>query len=116
MSPIVSVLIANFNGGAYVSMHSPRLAPIAARYRGFSSTMHRPMGAWPSLAISHAATTRVRIISRNQLGSGAARNAGLSTARGVGLRYSTVTTSCTGRLARLVGEAQRSGAQVARTT
>ena len=115
MSPIVSVLVANFNGGAYVS---DALASASRQsLRDIEIIFVDDASTDGSLAIARdfaRGDDRVRIISlETNSGPSAARNAGLSAAKG---RWVAILDSDDfmhpERLARLVGEAQRSGAQV----
>lgn len=115
MSPVVSVLIANFNGGTYVldaltSAARQSLRDIEIIFVDDAST-----DASLAIARDFARTDcRVRIISlETNSGPGAARNAGLTAARG---RWAAILDSDDfmhpDRLERLVAEIQRTGAEV----
>src|SRR5262249_54237969 len=115
MSPIVSVLIANFNGGAYVS---DALASAARQsLRNIEIIFVDDASTDDSLAIARdfaRSDERVHIVSlETNSGPSAARNAGLAAAQG---RWVAILDSDDfmhpDRLARLVDEAQRSGAQI----
>jgi succinoglycan biosynthesis protein ExoO len=115
MSPIVSVLIANFNGGAYVS---DALASAARQsLRHIEIIFVDDASTDDSLAIARdfaSGDDRVRIVSlETNSGPSAARNAGLAAAKG---RWVAILDSDDfmhpDRLAGLVGEAQQSGAQI----
>lgn len=115
MSPVVSVLIANFNGGTYVldaltSAARQSLRDIEIIFVDDKSTDE-------SLAIAcdfARMDARVRAIALEaNSGPGAARNAGLAAARG---RWAAILDSDDfmhpDRLERLVEEMQRTGAEV----
>jgi succinoglycan biosynthesis protein ExoO len=115
MPPIVSVLIANFNGGAFVA---DALASAARQsLRDIEIIFVDDASTDESLAIARdfaRGDGRVRIISlETNSGPSAARNAGLAAAQG---RWVAILDSDDfmhpDRLDRLVGEAQRSGAQI----
>jgi succinoglycan biosynthesis protein ExoO len=115
MSPIVSVLIANFNGGDYVS---DALASAARQsLRDIEIIFVDDASTDDSLVIAREfarGDDRVRIVSlETNSGPSAARNAGLAAAKG---RWVAILDSDDfihpDRLARLVDEAQRSGAQI----
>ena len=115
MSPVVSVLIANFNGGTYVldaltSAARQSLRDIEIIFIDDAST-----DASLSIARDFARTDdRVRIIALEaNSGPSVARNAGLAAARG---RWAAILDSDDfmhpDRLERLVDEMQRTGAEL----
>jgi glycosyltransferase involved in cell wall biosynthesis len=115
MSPVVSVLIANFNGGTYVldaltSAARQSLRDIEIIFIDDAST-----DASLAIARDFARTDdRVRVISLDtNWGPAAARNAGLAAARG---QWAAILDSDDfmhpDRLERLLAEMQRTGAEV----
>ena len=115
MVPVVSVLVANFNGGPYVldalaSAARQSLREIEIIFIDDAST-----DASPALARDFARSDdRVRVLSlQANSGPGAARNAGLAAAKG---RWAAILDSDDfmhpQRLERLVDEMQRTGAEL----